>query len=362
MGTDLAFECLLKGMELLFSDAQTINEWLINPKKDICIFGLRSVSVSVMSCSHKNISWKSAAKAFTIFSGEAYATHPWNHHSQKITEIFNKLELNQIIIGLLHKDVNAWKVAATELYKIAKMISGLILPMQGTYYSKSWAVKVAIEHEQHTSTHYKKAIDIMIANNRIPRTATRVLSELIKSEKINKRKKNGRVIVDSEWKAVGNNRRLGFKLALVPRKMIQSNDSRTRGNWYPEEFTLSLYRPPTIICLRDYFGTRRDVRLYFSPRQFSTPVEFGYGDCCDCDSFHALREYIYVESMKQKKVKGGGVSTTGGHPGKSGRFSCMTKGCKFYFWLKWDDYGYYIHHHNGKGRSDLFIGCLSHNH
>lgn len=374
--TDLAFECLLKGMELLFNDTQTINDWLIDSKKqeqNICIdvddlqsFYSSSKWQKIQHRYSHSISWEFAANAFTIFSREAYATHPWHHHSQKITEILDELDywiidfFHTLYVGLPCTDVIVWREKATKLYKIAKRISGLIQPMQGTYYSKPWAVKVAIEHEQNTSTHYKKAIDIMITNNRIPRTATSVLSELIKSEKINKRKKNGRVIVDSEWKAVGNNRRLGFKLALVPRIMVQSNDSRTRGNWYPAKPTFSMYRPPKIVCLPDYFGTRRDVRFYFSPRQFPTPIKIEYGDCCD--SFHALREYIYVESMKQKKVKGGGVSTTGGHPGKSVRFSCMKKGCKFYFWLKWDNYGYYIHHHNGKGRSDLFIGCLVHNH
>ena len=49
--------------------------------------------------------------------------------------------------------------------------------MQQTYYSKAWAVEVAIRHTTLTNEHWGRAIDIMIANNRIPSTSKVVLFE-----------------------------------------------------------------------------------------------------------------------------------------------------------------------------------------
>ena len=79
------------------------------------------------------------------------------------------------------------------------------------------------------------------------------------------------------------------------------------------------------------------MRLYFSPRQFPTPVELQYGDIDD--SFYSLKDYIIEQSKKEGEVSCRG----GGKPGKSVKFSCKTKNCKFNFILKWDKYGYFIH-------------------
>ena len=79
-------------------------------------------------------------------------------------------------------------------------------------------------------------------------------------------------------------------------------------------------------------------RLYFSPRQFPTPVNLS--QAVSCDLFECLRSYIIEQSKK-----GGEVSGTLAKNGKSVRFACKHKKCKFYFVLKWDELGYYILYH-----------------
>ena len=46
-------------------------------------------------------------------------------------------------------------------------IFSLVQPMQGKYYSKAWAVDVALIYEEHKFT-YNKAIEFMIADGQIP--------------------------------------------------------------------------------------------------------------------------------------------------------------------------------------------------
>ncbi len=313
--------------------------------------------------------------AFQFFSSEEYVNHPWHNYSRIIQGISTNLD-NAIAdlhtfccdTFILHNsgeeidftshrltfqgsfdfsitirdnvtddDVKAGiSKVATALTETAEKLRSIIQPMQGTYYAKSWAVKIAMKYDRNT-TQRGDAIRDMAANNRIPQTGVRLLSNLIQQ------KEKNIFFVDDEWKSVGNNRKRGLKLALSP---IET----TRG--FPG-IMVALYRPPKQICLRDYFGMKRDVRLYFSPRQFPTPTELPYGDICD--SFDLLKAYIIEQSKKE-----GEVSSSGGKPGKSVRFSCKTKSCKFYFFVKWDKYGYYIHHHNYA--RDKFVGCMDHNH
>jgi len=79
-------------------------------------------------------------------------------------------------------------------------------------------------------------------------------------------------------------------------------------------------------------------RLYFSPRQFPTPLNLSHA--VSCDSFKCLQSYIVEQSKKDREV-----SFTVADNGKSVRFACKArkrKECKFYFVLKWDEVGYYI--------------------
>ena len=173
------------------------------------------------------------------------------------------------------------------------------MQMQGTYYPKPWAVKVAMMYNKNTPER-GRAIRDMIINNRVPRTSTRLLSDLIKLETEKK------FFVHDAWKPVGNNRQHGLILALVPVKCV----------WKCPQITPSFYAPPKQVCLRDWFQLEKRVRLYFSPRQFPTPMKLQYAD---------IENQISCNS--------------GGKPGVSKRFSCKTKQCKFYFVVKWDKYG-----------------------
>jgi len=83
--------------------------------------------------------------------------------------------------------------------------------MQGTYYSKSWAVKKVIKHNQSSNNSTQASvIDDMITNNRIPNTSAKLLASLVRS------KKKGKFFIDDEWKTVRNNQKHGLALALVP--------------------------------------------------------------------------------------------------------------------------------------------------
>ena len=144
-------------------------------------------------------------------------------------------------------------------------------------------------------------------------------------------KKKDQFFLDDEWKAVGNNKRKSLILAMVPLEL-----------WTPSlcvKNLIELYEPPKLICLSDYFGLRKDIRLYFSPRQFAT--------------MDRIKVYI-------KERTKGTVIPTGGRPGKSLRFSCKTKHCKFCIWIKWDKFGYYIQHYNHERK--IFTGYIYHNH
>jgi len=309
--------------------------------------------------------------AFAFFTSESYSSHPWHHHSTTIEKIYNKI--NQIYSNLnkfcrqafgnkQHNMINlrgylplcesmsdadvvlALEKASDSMHQSAKDISTIIKPMQGTYYSKSWAVQMVIKQLQSSNKSTQSAvINDMITSKRIPDTSAQLLSNLVRS------KKKGKFFIDDEWKTVRSNRKCGLALALVH---VETHFD-----------TYSLYKPPTLIHLSNYFGIVPYDRegsslgywtLYFSPRQFPTPVDLS--QAVSCDSFECLRSYIVEQSKKEGEVSG-----TLAKNGKSVRFACKHKKCKFYFVLKWDELGYYIHYHK-YSRGDKFIGCLEHSH
>ena len=329
-----------------------------------------------------NFPYETMEESFDFFSTETYASHPWHHHTTTIKKIYKDIDkiytdLNKFCKqsfetwnvflkpemvkprGYLPLDesvsdadvVLALEKASSSLYQSAKHIRALIQPMQGTYYSKSWAVQMVIKHNQSSNNSTQASvIDDMITNNRIPNTSAKLLASLVRS------KKKGEFFIDDEWKTVRNNRKRGLALALVPTTFD----------------TFSLYKPPTLIHLSNYFGTAGPdkskstqnkhrsnycSRLYFSPRQFPTPVDLS--QAVSCASFKCLRSYIIEQSKKEGEVSG-----TLARNGKSVRFACKHKKCKFYFVLKWDELGYHIHYHKYSrvDEKDLFIGCLEHSH
>jgi len=302
--------------------------------------------------------------AFKFFRGLRYATHPWHHHYRILTKIPKEIDyvyfrvrrfihenghviwdphsqfpyMSWILCDTPDAEVKGtFHEAAIELNKCAKRIFSLIQPMQeGKYYSKAWAVDVALKSEEVKCT-YNKAIEFMIADGRIPSTGKELLYKLIRL------KKKDKFFIDDVWKAVGNNRRQSLMLAMVPLELWATT--------LCVKNPIELFEPPKLICLSDYFGSRKDIRIYFSPRQFPSPVNLRSGDICA--SFECIKVYI------NERTKGT-VIPTGGRPGKSVIFSCKTKQCPFFFLVTWDEYGYYIEHYNFD--TEQFVGCLNHEH
>ncbi len=162
--------------------------------------------------------------AFLFFSSEEFVNHPWHNHSRIIhgmstnldnaisdlhtfcceTFILNHLggEIDftsqrltfqgsfdfsvEIRDNVTDDEVKAEiSTIATALSESAEKLRSIILPLQkGTaYYSKSWAVKVAMKYDKNT-TQRGDAIRDMVANNHIPETGVGLLSKLIlKKEK-----------------------------------------------------------------------------------------------------------------------------------------------------------------------------------
>lgn len=326
--------------------------------------------------------YETMEESFDFFSTETYASHPWHHHTTTIKKIYKDIDKIYTDLNKFCKQsfdtwnvflkpkmvkprgylplresvsdadvVTALEKASDSMYQSAKHIRALIQPMQGTYYSKSWAVQTVIKQLQNSNNSTQASvIDDMITNNRIPNTSAKLLASLVRMNK------KGEFFIDDEWKTVRSNRKRGLALALVPTTFD----------------TFSLYKPPTLIHLSNYFGTAGPdklrstqnkhqssycSRLYFSPSQFPTPADLS--QAVSCDSFKCLRSYIVEQSKKEGEVSGNLANN-----GKSVRFACKRKKCKFYFVLKWDEVGYYIHYHkySRDDKKDLFIGCLDHSH
>ena len=96
--------------------------------------------------------------------------------------------------------------AATALFKIAEKIRSIIIPMQGTHYSGTWVVKVAMKYDKNTQQGGHQEID---CNNRITKTGARLPCKLIIWEK------NEIFFPDDEWKSAGNNLKRGKMLPII---------------------------------------------------------------------------------------------------------------------------------------------------
>ena len=326
--------------------------------------------------------------AFRFFATEAYASHPWHHHYQNLSDIFEEIDESYTIFSDLCEEYftiirvnntetirlredkpikklyDGRKDLKNELYWYAKEIRDMLLLLQDNFYSKRWAVNVAIKYADDTNKHCSRAIDIMFSNKRIPIKSKGVLTNLIRL------KKSDQFYIEDEWKPVGNNRRRGIALAMVP---MEHANCEIRGQWYQRDIpdaidTIKIYKPAKLIYLGDYFGVRRDIRLYFSPRQFPTPIDLRDGD--NCDEFDRLTNYIIEQSKKEGEVKISYRYTETGRCGCGVKFACKTKGCKFNFMVKWDHYGYYIYHFDPNSSRKVwpvqensgFVGCVEHNH
>ena len=129
-----------------------------------------------------------------------------------------------------------------------------------------------------------------------------------------------------------------------------------------------LFRPPALVSLNFYLWRKKTVeywgaRLYFSPKQFPTPVNLQDAGKASDKTFKKLKKYMlkWFEDAKSP------VICNGGKPG-SKKFVCCKKRkaenllrnnerseenydcsiCRFSVTVKWDRLGYYIPLYNHK--------------
>ena len=146
-------------------------------------------------------------------------------------------------------------------------------------------------------------------------------------------------------------------LIAVPCSMLGISPG-SQGETPKAEIGMLLGAPPKVLDFTEYIddeqGERKDERLYFSPLQFPTPVDLN--EAGKCASFQALKTYIKHASQKE-----GSPVTSRTVCGGYKVFLCQhSQKCNYQFWVKWDMYGYYIHHYNHA--TTTYVGCPIHNH
>ena len=160
-----------------------------------------------------------------------------------------------------------------------------------------------------------------------------------------------------------------INLALIPVDCFQQLE-------LDQFITVDFYAPPKTIDICDYIGGSEEgdgeycavaERLYFSPRQFPTPVNLAAAG--EEKYFGQLKEYIRQSS----ETSGSPVVCNGGSGFK--QFVCRhgknqkmkvgseSNSCSFQFLVKWDKYGYYVHLFRVNRDNMLTsVGCRYHNH
>ena len=256
-----------------------------------------------------------------------------------------------------------------QLQNITETIRRLIIVPQNGYYSKTHASNIALIYRKGTSER-RHAIKQMVKNRCVP-------SRDALYEAINLRE-NGLMFVEKEWSTKGRRKGYGVvaacdwkneyffgenMLALIPVPCSMLGISHGCLGENPKaEIGMLLGAPPKVIDFTEYIDGEHeeDVRLYFSPLQFPTPVDLE--EAGKCASYKALKTYIMHASQKAGSPVAARQSECGGYKVFLCTHKHLQKGkqkCKYHFWVKWDMY-YYIHHYNHA--TDENVGCPYHNH
>lgn len=250
----------------------------------------------------------------------------------------------------------------TLLRNIARTIRSRITVLQNGFYSKTHSSDIALALRRGTSER-SAVIKEMVENKCVP--CERALRDVINL------RENGLFFVEEEWN-IKRGRKINqgilwsarehndqnffegqFTMALLP--VILYDNQKTSGkSKVPQIDAAALYSPPQQHDVCDFISVSTDERLYFSPKQFPTPIDLN--EAGKNSTFQLLRTYIEYASEKG----GSPVVCKYGKPG-SKRFVCKhSKDCKYFFLVKWDKYGYYIHLYNEK--LEQHVGNRWHNH
>ena len=324
------------------------------------------------------------AQVFDVFSNTEFEHHPFHWHKSTLLGVEAQLRfyLNEtyMLCDVLNEVSDespedqmkriiftAEHIMCTfipQLQNITETIRRLIIVPQNGYYSKTHASNIALTYRKGTPER-RHAIKQMVKNRCVP-------SRDALYEVINLRENNEYMFVEEEWSTKGGRKGYGMvaacdwedgyflgenMLALipVPCSMLGISPGCLEDN--PKaEIGMLLGAPPKVLEFTQYIDGKQedDVRLYFSPLQFPTPVDLK--EAGKCASFQRLKTYIEHASQKAGspvicRTECGGYKV----------FLCKhSQKCNYQFWVKWDMYGYYIHHYNHV--TDKYVGCPYHNH
>ena len=328
------------------------------------------------------------AQVFDVFSNTEYEHHPFHWHKSILlgAEAQLRFYLNETYMlcktlnettdepedqmeQLIFTAEHIMYSFIPQLQNITGTIRRLIIVPQNGYYSKIHASNIALTYRKGTPER-RHAINQMVKNRCVP--SKKALVELI-----NLRENNEIMFVEEEWNTK-RGRKKGYGLVTyckleyedeyffgrnmlaliaVPCSMLGISPG-SQGETPKAEIGMLLGAPPKVLDFTEYIddeqGERKDERLYFSPLQFPTPVDLN--EAGKCASFQALKTYI-----KHASQKAGSPVTSRTACGGYKVFLCQhSQKCNYQFWVKWDMYGYYIHHYNHA--TTTYVGCPIHNH
>ncbi len=350
---------------------------------------------------------RTVSEGFSAFVSAPHH-HPYRQHEKTLLNIAKKLEhtaseCHPLCIAIPEYPTESVPVEVTTVFQhilqstfpslreLAKTIQGLIeFPEHSgnskSLYSKRHAVKAVLKHPK-GSRDRGNTVQDMVHMGFVPCQSS--LYRAIKDVE-----NEGNTIIDSKWPTGG----------YVPKHTVLY--IKKYREWKPKIFfpvipvdcdgkgkpildkncVQRLFCPPsTSASLNCYIGQNKSEkywggRLYFSPKQFPTPVNLQDVGKPSDKTFKKLKKYI-LQWCEDAKTP---VICNGGKPG-SKKFVCSKKRkaqnlmrmrargagefsqellkcslCEFRLTVKWDRIGYYIPLYNHK--QDCYVSWLNHNH
>lgn len=323
------------------------------------------------------------SETFEQYSDKKFKYHPFNQHTNLIQGVV--IKMNNHLSELKIVVYNNWQFSkhitdtAPALINILDSISGItktictnlvVVFQNDNLFSKLHAIKVVTKYPKN-STKRGKAMKALITGSHVPSQSA--LYDSIKCHE------KGNLVLDEEWNIKRGRKRkkssrdsqgrIGtINLALIPVDCFPQLE-------LDQFITVDFYAPPKTIDICDYIGGSEEgdgeycavaERLYFSPRQFPTPVNLAAAG--EERYFGRLKEYIRQSS----ETSGSPVVCNGGSGFKQfvcpngknqkmkvGNEAATKKSCGFQFTVKWDKFGYYVQLF---GENTGNVGWRYHNH
>ena len=319
---------------------------------------------------------------FKKYAGVDSKHHPFNLHSQKldgirfrVTTHFSKIQelfdtkLNEESMSKNTKETieeveyciqDIMTKISTEHANIKELIT--VVETDG-FFSKSVSVQI-VQSFPKGSSERASTTSILRKEGKIP--SEKSMRQLLKWCET-------RPIVDQRWKRErGRKRKTIYSGTWIGSIMIDTHPiemKETKWDWTPNRWdelmtpiiTMDLFSTAKRIDLCNFLLKREFTRLYFCPKQFSVP--FDLKRAFEVDSFKRLKWFIeYSSAQGNSPVKY--QDSSGKSIEKSARFRCKCyikkKHCPFSFYVKADQYGYYLHNYNHEQKK--FVGWKCHEH